>query len=567
MAKAITICFKNPIKQSISSLAMKVAKRIEPNNVHAQQPYIFENENTITLIYNPTSTITRKDANVCLGTCKSTNDLFEQNAPLPNGSYALFRVGNKTAEIASDYAASRTLWYYNDSELFMASTSQRMIVSFLGDFQLNKKACSWFLCTGTLGPGLSWDERIKIVPPRTRLILNRSNWQVSIDHNPNFNFAKIQSEQKNDLSYKIQLKNAVEKTIKGLKIDTSKWTLALSGGMDSRSLLFHLQNENLNSVTWGLSEALELPTSDASIAKNLAQNCKMKHSYAKMDFKQNSFPILLERFLTAGECRLDHLAAYLDGLELWGELSASGRGVIRGYDAFGRKPPVTNSYQVRRTCNLMTSFDYTSSDIPEDFIVSYDDIPKHLHQKTDESLGDWRDRLWLQHRTPITTAALEDIKLAYVEVINPLLSQEIITSIQEIPIDLRTNKKIWRSIVSEMFPQIPFAKREAVQEVGQILNLPEVRDYICSSLNDKKKLGIFPESFIEKIVANYNKDQKTQSARRQIRRLIIAYLPKSIENKIRSKLKAGPLSNQWLALRTLMILKTFEMLTIDAQIR
>ncbi|MGJ8735617.1 MAG: hypothetical protein ACSHXE_03435 [Zobellia laminariae] len=140
----------------------------------------------------------------------------------------------------------------------------------------------------------------------------------------------------------------------------------------------------------------------------------------------------------------------------------------------------------------MTSFDYTSSDIPEDFIVSYDDIPKHLHQKTDESLGDWRDRLWLQHRTPITTAALEDIKLAYVEVINPLLSQEIITSIQEIPIDLRTNKKIWRSIVSEMFPQIPFAKREAVQEVGQILNLPEVRDYICSSLNDKKKLGIFP---------------------------------------------------------------------------
>ncbi|WKX75034.1 asparagine synthase-related protein [Zobellia laminariae] len=119
---------------------------------------------------------------------------------------------------------------------------------------------------------------------------------MSIDHNPNFNFAKIQSEQNNDLSYKIQLKNAVEKTIKGLKIDTSKWTLALSGGMDSRSLLFHLQNENLNSVTCGLSEALELPTSDASIAKNLAQICKMKHSYAKMDFKQNSFPILLERF-------------------------------------------------------------------------------------------------------------------------------------------------------------------------------------------------------------------------------------------------------------------------------
>ncbi|MUH36591.1 hypothetical protein D9O36_12125, partial [Zobellia amurskyensis] len=110
-------------------------------------------------------------------------------------------------------------------------------------------------------------------------------------------------------------------------------------------------------------------------------------------------------------------------------------------------------------------------------------------------------------------------------------------------------------------------KREAVQEVGQILNLPEVQSYICETLENKKGLGIFPQPFIEKLIKNYNKDQKTQSTRRKLRRLIIAYLPKSIENQIRSKLKAGPLSNQWLALRTLMILKTYEMLTADAQIK
>ncbi|MBT9190240.1 hypothetical protein [Zobellia russellii] len=567
MAKAITVCFKNPVKKDISTLAKKIAKRIEPNNIHAKQPYISKNENTISLIYNPALTILKDGVNYCLGTCEHDDSLFKYNAPLPNGSYALFRVENERVEIASDYAASRTLWYYHDNEIFMASTSQRLIVSFLGDFKLNNKACSWFLCTGTLGPGLSWDERIKIVPPRTRLKLNRNNWKVEIDHNQNFNFDRTENEEKTELSHEAQLKNAVEETIKGLKLDTSKWTLALSGGMDSRSLLYHLKGKNLNAVTWGLDKALDLPTSDASIAKNLAQNCNMEHSYAKMDFNPNSFPILLERFLAAGEGRLDHLAAYLDGLELWGQLSASGRGVIRGYDAFGRKPPVTNSYQVRRTCNLMTSFDYTSSDIPEDFIVNYEDIPEHLHQKENESLGDWRDRLWLQHRTPITTAALEDIKLAYVEVINPLLSQKIVSSIQQVPIELRTNKKIWRSIVSEMFPEIPFAKREAVQEVGQILNLPEVQSYICESLEQKKELGIFPEAFIEKLVKNYNKDQRTQSARRKMRRLIIAYLPKSIENKIRSKLKAGPLSNQWLALRTLMILKTNEMFTSDAQVK
>ena len=565
MAKALFVTFRNPRADDLTEFGEAIAKRLAPDNVSASSPYIYSDQKTFTLIYNPAPTIKTDGASICMGLCEDSDNLFVPDTPLPNGSYALFRADKDKVEVASDYAGSRTIWYYQDNDIFIASTSQRMAIAFLGDLQLNEKACSWFLCSGTLGPGLSWDQRLQIVAPKTRLLLVREGWDLKIEKDTDFSFNSNETKELDSSSYKKKLENTVETAIENLRIDPSQWTLALSGGMDSRCLLYYLKDENLHTVTWGIKEAMDMPSSDAQIGKKLAGMTNVPHRYAEMDFKTGSFEKMIDRFIQAGEGRIDHLAAYLDGLELWGDLSETGRGIIRGYDAFGRKPPVTNEYQVRRTCNLIMS-DYTQAEIPEKFYISEKDIPTYLNRNKNESLKDWRDRLWLQHRTPITTAALEDIKLAYVEIVNPLLSKEVIRLVQSLPVEMRDNKKIWDVIVSDMFPGVPFARREAIQEVGDVLNLPDVRNYVRNSLLTEKDSSLFSKSFLTYLAENYSKDQQKEAKRRRLRRLIMAYLPKWVENMIRARIKPGTLSHQWLATRTLMILKIKDMLTEDAKV-
>ena len=45
----------------------------------------------------------------------------------------------------SDILASRTIWYAMDENMLIASTSQRAIISFLGEFRLNRSAVAWSL--------------------------------------------------------------------------------------------------------------------------------------------------------------------------------------------------------------------------------------------------------------------------------------------------------------------------------------------------------------------------------------------------------------------------------------
>jgi len=77
--------------------------------------------------------------------------------------------------------ASRTIWYVQTDDVFMASTSQRAIVYFLHEFQPDKTAFLWMLSSGTLGPDASWDSRVKRLGPNARLILDRSMWRLRVE--------------------------------------------------------------------------------------------------------------------------------------------------------------------------------------------------------------------------------------------------------------------------------------------------------------------------------------------------------------------------------------------------
>jgi len=105
-------------------------------------------------------------------------------SPAPDGSYALFRAGPKQVELLTDVLASRTVWYVQTEDLFIASTSQQANRFFLGDYRPNVAAYPWMLSAGNLGPGYGWDLRLRPVPGDARLRLDRATWKISLHRMP-----------------------------------------------------------------------------------------------------------------------------------------------------------------------------------------------------------------------------------------------------------------------------------------------------------------------------------------------------------------------------------------------
>ena len=283
MAKALIACFRENTKVDFTRFFSVVSQRIKPDNADVNEPYLYNYNGVISYIYNPTTTVKRDKNGFCLGVAQdSLVNLFEPRAPRPDGTFALFRANSRYVEVLSDYTASRTIWYCETESLFVASTSQRMIIMLLGGFQPNREAFSWMLSNGTLGPGFSWDRRIRQLSPNSTILFDRNKWKMSIN---NFSDLSFQSGLYSKIQLKNSFKKAIEDVISALNIEPLKWSLALSGGMDSRSILYYLRNSSgINGVTWGLKQALKQPDSDAAIGKRLAESCGLPHRYAETDF-------------------------------------------------------------------------------------------------------------------------------------------------------------------------------------------------------------------------------------------------------------------------------------------
>jgi len=88
--------------------------------------------------------------------------------------------------------------------------------------------------------------------------------------------------------------------------------------------------------------------------------------------------------------------------------------------------------------------------------------PEHLEQRPSESLHAWRDRLNAEFELPYVIGPLNDLKLGYVDVVQPLVSRCIVEQVRGLRDELRTDKRAFKSIVEEEPLDVPFARRIAV---------------------------------------------------------------------------------------------------------
>ncbi|NEU08815.1 hypothetical protein GZH53_10870 [Flavihumibacter sp. R14] len=566
MSKIVFICPRHQETLSFSKDDIEsIAQRITPDNILPQATEIVESDGMLYGLTNPMQTVKRHGISVLMGQdFNNSEDWWEIGGEPPEGTYAIFRADSVTVELITDAVASRTIWYYFDEEVLIASTSQRALVMLAKTFVFNEDVIAWMLSTGSLGPSQSWDKRIRMVPPDSVINLNRTTWHLEIHSRP----VKFCSEDIPDTKHKIELRNSLADTFKGLKIDFNKWVLPLSGGFDSRSILCFLAStgedlRQLKSITWGMKESPKQKGNDAYVAQKIASYYKTKHKFYLTNASDEPIVKIFERFLVCGEGRIDHISGYMDGFKIWKTLFEDKvQGIIRGDEGFGWVT-VKSPTDVRHRIGISLCSDFSNL---KEFVRPDHNLPDILQKTEDETLETWRDRLYHQFRIPIILAALNDLKLPYVEVINPLLSHRIIDTSRKGPDHLRTNKALFKKIVRTISPDIAYATSGANAETVFLLRTKQAVELFKYELTTDYCKSLFSEKLIMHILENLTVNEGLVNRKQGFKSLLKRYLPQELLRRF-SRFRVGSaIDVNILAFRVFMISKMKKVMEEDSNL-
>ena len=458
--------------------------------------YDFADGSSSLLIGGHDKAIYTEGCSFCTGVVFNPNDPNSFSDLASSGFTTLTVFCNaQQLSVVSNLVAGRTAWYYFDESCFILSSSQRAIVRFLGSFQFNEDAMAWMLATGNLGPGNSWDVRIRHVRSNTRLVLSRQSWQLSEGDEVRLDSKESVASFEDRLA---ELDQVVDNVFKDIKYNASYDVLSLSGGYDSRLVLNKMKAHfnGLDSITWGLSSARDEKNTDAYIARNLAEAYGVRNIFFETDFHPRDFSTLIDNYLRSGEGRIDHINFFMGGLGMWQKLTLNGyRFLYRADEVFGWLPCATDK-------DVRISLDYhfmhdNSNMLPfRSFNLPEQNFPERFNRLSGESLAEWRDRLYRNFRLPYVLTGLHDVGSSYVEVFNPLLHDSIVRFCISLPDIYRTHKKLYVEYVGRLRSNVPVAMKPSIPEPGAILRSSRFISHILDEFHQQKTRSLFGSDFL-----------------------------------------------------------------------
>lgn len=541
MAKSILVYYRNSPPANFRNKFDKIASEIHPDNLSKRNHPVIINGNLGYTIVSPFSINVNHQNAFYLGTIfKNDSNWHEPLGPIPSGSFCLFRTNDHLIEACTDFAGSRNIWYYFDEEKFIVSTSQRAIVLWLGDFFLNDYALASMLSTGSIGWNNSWDSRIKKLSPFSIIRLHIHSWDINpIIHQASFN------PQRHSIKISRQeLEDAISYSFNELDLDFEKWILPLSGGYDSRAILLYLLQgknslSNLKSITWGGKENSMDKQGDIFIAKKLAEKYGIRNDYLATDFVTDKIETILSRFFVQGECQLDHVSGYLDGFNLWKNLSESNiHGIIRGDEGFGWKElgfsPTETSVRKSVNLNLCRDFKNIRTLFPD--ISSFHEIPEELKKLPHEDMGTYRDRLYHFYRIPTILSSLSDLKVGYIEICNPFLSKPILEMVRKLPTEYRTEKVLFKSLVDKKGETLPFAKYQSTSDENQLFKGKLFKQFMINEIEELSSTNILPKESLTYFINGLHKNIQDRkiTAKKSFKKKFIKSLPIKLKETIKT---------------------------------
>ncbi|OGP90985.1 MAG: hypothetical protein A2157_17275 [Deltaproteobacteria bacterium RBG_16_47_11] len=251
-------------------------------------------------------------------------------------------------------------------------------------------------------------------------------------------------------------------------------------------------------MTWGQRKALQNRWNDAFLARKLCETLEVPHEYFVTDLSAEPIEKIFRRFLTVGEGRIDHIAAYMDGFGMWRTFSDNGiKGVIRGDECFG-SPHFRTESEIRDFIGATMFSDFVELSGGGEFRPNQK-FPAAFLRRGDESLEAWRDRMYIEYLFPYGISALNDLKLPYVEIMAPFVSRSIVERMRRLPDLLRTGKTLFKKIVRSRSPSIPFAKYPAIDLEKGFLRNKRVTDFLLAELESSTCAFILPSKLMNMI--------------------------------------------------------------------
>jgi hypothetical protein len=501
MSKFIAIWRKIPTEIVSPEKLRMICRLLEPDNIQANQPIVYTSSSWSYGIMNPVKSVLSSDSGLMLGNLLGNYPNWDRvGEPVPDGTFALVRNAEDLAEICTDYTGSRSIWYCMAEEEMIVSSSQRAIVMYLGNLEWNDEVIPWMLSTGSLGPYLSWDKRIKLLPGNAILKLEKAEWNYTIQRTA----FEYKGSDKKDVEIKADLLQSISRTFANLDLRKADWAVTLSGGKDSRGIFLLTQKlakikGRLPTFTYGLKGQEKVKNTDGYIAKRLSDKYGASNEYfdAFSLSTNETIETICNRLLKAGEGRVDHIVAYLDGMQFWKHLFESGvDGIIRGDVAFGfpidivfKSHAESQHYGQAFLCKEWSNL----KSLPEQLLETQQF--KHPFLKySEENYNDHHDRFYIEYRLPIILAALSDFKTSYVEVINPLLSRDIFNQIQYLGTHLRKGSPIWKPYVENLEPSIPFANNTSFDLGLNEMDKDAFRVYLMNTIEKSPYLPDYLKS-------------------------------------------------------------------------
>ncbi len=533
MAGFIVVCSRTQASSRPSpDEVRRCALHLSPDNIDARPPDVFTSQGVTLAVVNPASGVRAHSSGVCLGALFEPADWAKVGSAPPDGTYAIARHDESALELVTDLFASRTIWYVQTEEVFLASTSQRALVALLGSSAPRPETVTWLLAAGNLGPDGGWDARLRRVPSRTRLRLDRASWKMTSTSEELTYVPRALSDD----DHLAGLWEAIFSVCASLDTDQVRTSLTLSGGCDSRSILVGLADagKGVRCVTWGLAASSADPRNDAAIARRLAERFGMPHDYLTLDYDGRPVREIFTRFLRAGEGRIEDFSGYTDGLRTWGRLFSDGTDVVLRGDCPGwgsPYPPISETVarSINMHCTLVS--DYPEGELIHRLGLAEQRRPVEFSQREGESLDDYRDRLYNDYELPTCMAAMNDVKCAYVEVVNPLYGRRVVRAATGLPESLRHCRSGFERLTATLAPDVPFSENQADEPPERFLARPEMREEMLGELSSQAARKVLSESACEALITELERPSAASAA--SLRRRVRALVPRRVVRAVR----------------------------------
>ncbi|MHC4954800.1 MAG: asparagine synthase-related protein [Planctomycetota bacterium] len=521
MSKAIYICSRGKLPGSTRKRLTAICERLAPDNITPTPPRVSTDTHNAYAVLNPSGSIRESGNSVMIGEFFGVSEGWTTpGRPSPDGGYALFRDGPDTLEFVSDPASTRTIWYAFYGDTLIASTSQRAIVMYLGDFEFDERVIPWMLSSGTLGPTHSWDKRLQRIPADSSITLDKGSWALTRNDHP----VRFSASDESDDRHRELVRDALVGTCQSLSLDFSRWISGLSGGVDSRGVLLALREVGapigqMEAITWGRKIDWEEQGNDATVAREVAREIGIRHRSYRFEQSRDSPDRIIDRFLARGEGRLDQLAGFVDGFELWRVLFDDGYlGLLRADHPFGNAH-VETAAQARHLIGCPLCSDFSNLRDHEKYGFQKHALPESLVQREDESVVTYRDRLYHAFRVPTMLSAWNEGRHCYIETLCPFLSRACIEQARRMPDRLRTRKETYRGVIGAWGPAIALSTNDALASARDFIVQPEVIDLMRRELSSESARSVLPAEFLDDALAGLPPKSLLGKVRRRVARL------------------------------------------------